>query len=110
VAKATKTQRNEVISRPGLGKWYTETKALYNQTVAFYFEVYQAHPGLLDLDQQTALTQAEKLTHRTARNPHPLWPLSETVQADLPALLRRAAINAARGAFQSFHSNYRRWH
>ncbi len=109
MAKTTRTQRDDIVSCPGLETWHTETKALYNQVIAFYFELYQAHPGLLGLDQQTALLQVEKLTHRTDRNPTPLWPLDETVKADIPAMLRRAAINAARGAFKSFHSNYCRW-
>lgn len=109
MAKAIRTRRDEIIACPGLAHWYAETKALYNRIVAFYFELYQAHPGLLDLDPQAALTQAEKLTHRTKNNPVPLWPLVDAIPADIPAMLRRAAINAARGAFQSFYSNYRRW-
>lgn len=109
MAKAIRTRRDEIIARPGLAHWYVETKALYNLIVAFYFELYQAHPGLLDLDRKEALTQAEKLTHRTKNNPTPLWPLVEAIPADIPAMLRRAAINAARGAFQSFYSNYQRW-
>jgi putative transposase len=109
VAKATRTQRDDVISRPGLATWQAETKALYNRVIAFYFELYQAHPLLLDLDQKEALSQAEKLTHRTQKNPNPLWLLDEAVQADIPAMVRRAAINAARGAFKSFYANHRRW-
>lgn len=109
MAKATRTRRDEIVIRPGLEHGYTQTKALYNQVVAFYFELYQAHSGLLDLDQQKALTQAEKLTHRTKKNPNPIWPLDEAIKADFSAELRRAAINAARGAFKSFHSNYCRW-
>jgi putative transposase len=110
LAKAIRTRRDEIIARPGLPHWYAETKTLYNRIVAFYFELYQAHPGLLDLDPQAALTQAEKLTHRTKNNPTPLWPLVEAIPADIPAMVRRAAINAARGAFQSFYANYQRWH
>lgn len=109
MAKATRTQRDDIVARPGLEAWHTQTKALYNQVIAFYFELYQAHPGWLDLDQQTALVQAEKLTHRTDHNPSPIWPLAEAIPANMPAMVRRAAINAARGAFKSFHSNYYRW-
>ncbi|MBA3533694.1 MAG: transposase [Ardenticatenales bacterium] len=109
MAKSIKTHRTLIESRPGLDEWYEATKMLYNQVVAFYFNLYQAHPGLLDLNQKEALTQAERLTHRTNTNPNPLWPLAETIPADIPAMLRRAAINAARGAFRSFHSRYHRW-
>lgn len=109
VAKATRTQGDGVISRPGLETWQAKTKALYNRVIAFYFDLYQAHPLLLDLDQKEALRQAEKLTHRTPKNPQPLWPLDEAVKADIPAMVRRAAINAARGAFKSFYTTYQRW-
>ncbi|MBA3533063.1 MAG: transposase [Ardenticatenales bacterium] len=109
MASSTKTQRIRLEMRPGLLDWYEATTTLYNQVVAFYFDLYQAQPGLLDLNQQEALTQAERLTHRTTANPAPLWPLEEAMGADIPAMLRRAAINAARGAFQSFHSRYQRW-
>ncbi|MBA3534494.1 MAG: transposase [Ardenticatenales bacterium] len=109
MAQTIKTHRTAIEMRPGLAEWYEATTTLYNQIVAFYFALYEAHPGLLDLNQQEALTQAERLTHCTHANPDPLWPLDETIRADIPAMLRRAAINAARGAFQSFHSRYQRW-
>jgi IS605 OrfB family transposase len=61
------------------------------------------------LSPKDALTQAERLTHRTKHNPHPLIPLDEAIQANIPALFRRAAINAARGVFQAFWSSLNRW-
>nr|MBA3531909.1 transposase [Ardenticatenales bacterium] len=109
MAQAVKTHQNKIENRPGLIEWYEATKALYNQVVSFYFGLHQAHPGLLGLNQKEALSQAEKLTHRTKENPTPLWPLDKAIDADIPAMLRRAAINAARGAFQSFQSNFKRW-
>src|SRR5688500_4525869 len=109
MAYITKTHRNFIESRPGLAEWYEATKTLYNQVVIFYFELYQMHPGLLELPQKEALRQAEQLTHRTKHNPAPLIPLAEAIQVNIPALLRRASINAARGAFRSFSSNLTRW-
>ncbi|MBA3531386.1 MAG: transposase [Ardenticatenales bacterium] len=109
MAHTIKTHRTAIEARPGLLNWYETTTTLYNQVVAFYVSLYEAHPGLLNLNQQEALRQAERLTHRTRTNPSPLWPLEEAISADIPAMLRRAAINAARGAFQSFHSHYQRW-
>ncbi|MBA3532719.1 MAG: transposase [Ardenticatenales bacterium] len=109
MAQAVKTHRSEIENRPGLVGWYDATRVLYNQVVMFYFDLYQAHPGLLGLNQKDALTQAEKLTHRTKENPTPLWPLDKAIDADIPTMVRRAAINAARGAFQSFRSTFKRW-
>jgi IS605 OrfB family transposase len=109
MATVTKTHRNFIDSRPHLTAWYEVTKTLYNQVVAFYFELYQLHPGLLELSQKEALRQAEQLTHRTKDNPTPLILLAEAISVNIPALLRRAAINAARGAFRSFASHLTRW-
>lgn len=101
MAYATKTIRNRIENRAGLAAWYEATRTLYNQVVAFYFDLYQAHPDLLEIGQSQALSLAEKLTHKTKQNPEPMMPLTIAV----PALLRRAAINTARGAYQSFWSN-----
>jgi hypothetical protein len=102
LAKAAKTHRNPIVFRPGLDAWFSQTRALYNRVVAFYFELYEVHPLLLDLSAKEALTKAEQLTHTTARNPHPIWPLVETIEVNIPAMVRRAAINAARGRSSLF--------
>ena len=109
MAKAAKTHRNSIVFRPGLDAWFSETKALYYRVVAFYFGLYEAHPLLLELSAKEALTKAEQLTHTTARNPHPIWLLVETIEVNIPVMVRRAAINAARGAFKSFQSNRQCW-
>ncbi len=105
---ATKTIRQPVQYRPGLDEWFDSTKDIYNKVVEFYFDLYQAHPLLLEMSQQKALSKVESLTTRNKNRPNPAFPLDEIVPY-CPAYLRRAAINAARGAFKSFYSNLKRW-
>ena len=81
---------------------------LYNRVVAFYFDVINAHEKLLDLANQSALTVLEKLTHQTRDNPEPPFPLSEIADS-IPAMFRRAAINAALGSARSFFAHLKKW-
>jgi transposase len=87
---------------------FAATQVLFNRVAAFYFEVIQAHEGILDLSNQEALTALEKLTHATVRNPHPVMPLAELVE-DMPAMFRRAAIHAALGSARSFFAHRKKW-
>lgn len=107
--KVSKTIRQRIEVRPHFSKWYEATRKLYNEVVSFYFAVYQSHPVLLTLGAKDALTEAERLTHFTKQNPNPILPLADAIVADIPAMFRRAAINQARGAFQSFNANLERW-
>src|SRR5215469_9357258 len=87
----------------------TTTQALFNQVVAaFYWQVLDAHPGLLDLSSKDALTELERLTHSTANHPAPAMPLSE-IATQVPALFRRAAIHTALGSRHSFQTHLARW-
>jgi len=88
--------------------WFAANQALFNQVVAFYFEVIQAHERVLDLSDKEALRALEKLTHTTKKNPTPAMPLSALVE-DAPAMFRRAAIHAALGSARSFSSHLSRW-
>ncbi len=104
MAKATKTIKQK------LGRsYFAATKTLFNQIAAFYFEVIQAHPTILELSSKEALTALEKLTHTTKDNPHPVMPLSDVIAADLPAMFRRAAIHAALGSARSFSTHLEKW-
>src|SRR5581483_5242822 len=107
--KATKTIRQSLIYRPNHASWFAATKALFNQVAAFYFDVIQAPPGILDLSSKDALTALETLTHTTKANPHPVMPLSKAITADIPAMFRRAAIHAALGSAHSFYSHLEKW-
>jgi putative transposase len=107
-ASATKTIRQQLGYRPGISNWFASTQELFNQVVAFYFDVIQAHQGMLELSNREALTALERLTHTTKQSPDPITPLAE-VAGNIPAMFRRAAINNALGAARSFHSNLACW-
>jgi len=105
----SKTIRQQLDYRTEIAGWFEETQALFNRVAAFYFEVIEAHPEVLNLDGNGPRDTLEHLTHRTKTNPEPITPLT-SVADNLPALLRRAALQAALGAAHSFHANLARWH
>jgi hypothetical protein len=108
MAKATTTIRQRLQYEGQHADWFAATQALFNRVAAFYFEVIQAHEGLLDLSNKEALTALEKLTHATARHPHPVMPLAELVE-DMPAMFRRAALHAALGSARPFFTHRKKW-
>lgn len=108
MAKATKTLQHALSYPVHYGTWFAETHTLYNRMVAFYFGVINAHEGLLELSNKEALSALEHLTHATADNPTPIMPLSEIAE-NVPAMFRRAAINAALGSARSFFAHLRKW-
>ena len=109
MAKTTTTIRQSLQHQPHQAAWFAATQALFNRVAAFYFEVIQAHEGVLDLSNKEALTALEKLTHTTKDNPRPVMPLSDVIPAALPALFRRAAIHAALGSAHSFYTHLEKW-
>jgi len=109
MSHATKTIRQQLNYRPEIAGWFDETKTLFNQVVAFYFEVIEANPEVLNLDGNGPRDTLERLTHRTKTNPNPTMPLA-AIADNLPALMRRTAIQTALGAAHAFHSNLARWH
>jgi len=108
MAKATTTIRQVLNYQGKHCAWFAANQSLFNQVASFYFDVIQAHVKIVDLSNKEALTALEKLTHITESNPHPIMPLSD-IQEDIPAMFRRAAINAALGAARSFYSNLTKW-
>ncbi len=108
MAKATTTIRQVLNYQPEYGAWFATNAALFNQVAAFYFEVIAAHEKILDLTNKDALTALEKLTHTTQKNPTPVMPLT-AIRDDIPAMFRRAAINAALGSARSFYSHLSKW-
>ncbi|HEX2910827.1 MAG TPA: transposase [Chloroflexia bacterium] len=108
MSSANKTIKLKLEYRPSLSECFAHTKALFNRVASFYFEVIQAHPAVLELSAQAALTKLEQLTHVTKTNLSPVMPLLE-VAPGVPALFRRAAIHAALGAARSFFSSLEKW-
>ncbi len=107
MAKATTTMRQR-LNLASRGEWLHANQALFNRVAHFYFDVIQAHIGILDLSDKEALTALEKLTHRTDLNRDPIMPL-DALQEDIPAMFRRAALHAALGSARSFHSHLAKW-
>jgi hypothetical protein len=108
MGKVTKTIKQRLDYQLNMAAWFEATKTLFNQVVAFYFDVIQAHPGILDLNDHEALIALEKLTHATKVHPNPLMPLA-AINDNIPVAFRRAAIMAALGSARSFSSNFARW-
>ena len=108
MAQATATIRAALCYQPQHARYFAENADLFNRVVAFYFSCIQAHEGILALANKEALTSLEKLTHATQHNPAPIMPLCEIAPA-IPAMFRRAAINAALGSARAFFSSLKRW-
>src|SRR5260370_28373768 len=108
MAKATTTIKQVLHYQDAHAAWFAANQVLFNQVVAFYFEVIQAHERVLDLSDKEALRALEKLTHTTKKNPTPVMPLAALVE-DAPAMFRRAAIHAALGSARSFSSHLSKW-
>jgi putative transposase len=108
MAKATTTIIQHLNYEAQHAVSFAANQALFNRVVSFYFDVIQAHDQLLALGSQDALRALEQLTHVTEKHPHPVLPLSE-IGEDIPAMFRRAAINAALGSAKSFHNHLKRW-
>ena len=89
MAKATTTIRQVLNSQGEHWAWFAANQSLFNRVAAFYFEVIQAHAGVLDLPNKEALTALEKLTHTTKKNIEPL--LSRVLSK--PYSLRRVLLS-----------------
>jgi transposase len=108
MAHATMTIKQRLTYAPQHASCFAANQALFNRVTAFYFEVIQVHDKLLTLGTKEALTALETLTHATDKHPHPVMPLADLGE-DIPAMFRRAAINAALGSAKSFQGNLKRW-
>ena len=108
MAKATTTIKETLNYAPQSAQCFAANQALFNRVVAFYFDCIQAHEGILALKNKEALTALERLTHATEANPLPIMPLSQIAES-IPAMFRRAAINAALGSARSFFSHLKKW-
>src|SRR6516165_2951121 len=108
MSRATQTIRQKLATRPHLALWCQATTELFNTITACSFDVLQAHPAVLGLNDTEALTALERLTHATRKTPHPAMPRSQ-VTSDVPAFFRRASIHAALGSARAFSSHLCTW-
>jgi hypothetical protein len=69
MAKATTTIKQILTYQPEHAAWFAANQTLFNQVVAFYFEVIAAHEKVLERNSQEALRALEQLTHATNKHP-----------------------------------------
>jgi hypothetical protein len=108
MAKAITTIKQVLNYQTDHAVWFTANEALFNRVATFYFEVIQAHEKVLDLSNKDALRALDMLTHIKKKKPTPAMPLSN-IGEDIPAMFRRAAINAVLGSARSFYSHLTKW-
>jgi hypothetical protein len=108
MAKATTTIKQMLTYQPEHTTWFAANQTLFNQVAAFYFQVIAAHEKVLELNSQEALRALECLTHATNKHPNPAMSIC-AIAEDIPAMFRRAAINAALGSAKSFYSHLKKW-
>ncbi len=60
MAKATTTIRQSLNYQAEHAAYFAANQSLFNHVAAFYFQVIQAHEGVLDLPTKEALTALEK--------------------------------------------------
>src|SRR5215470_13783068 len=96
MAKATTTIRQSLQYQPQHAAWFATTQSLFNRVAAFYFEVIQAHEGVLALSNKDALSALEILTHASKDHPTPLIRSLRLPRTSLPCFgvppsMRRSA-------------------
>ena len=107
MAKAMKTIRESVHYPPQYAEYFAANQSLFNRVVAFYFEVIQAHEGVLDLHHQRGPHGSGKTDTRHGEKPL-ACAATDRNRRGIPAFFRRAAINAAIGSARSFSSSLKR--
>ncbi len=73
MAKATVTIRQTINTKTEVQSYFAANQALFNRVASFYFDVIQAHTGILDLTNKEAVPALEKLTHKTETQPLPSY-------------------------------------
>lgn len=109
IGYSTTTYRKQLYSRHL--DWIKQTKTLYNDVLAFYYQILMKQPQLLSLSSYELLRTLEILTIGTKemkkKGDLPEIPLTNFPK--LPLYFRRAAINAAIGITKSFLARYSLW-
>ena len=94
-----------------------ETVELYRSVAAHCLYVLKENTELLRAEdapeeapagKYDLFTVVERLIHRTKNNPDPAYPL-DVVGKNIPAYIRRSAINSAIGTARSWYANYEKW-
>ena len=90
-------------------KIFNDTVAIYRRAVAFFINICEAEwAALASLSNKRRNNHMEKLTLATKKNPNPKYDFNADFYK-MPAYLRRAAIQAAIGCYESYISNLKNW-
>ena len=81
------------------------TQDIYNETILFYYNLLFEHFEYLELSNQNCLRELEKLTIKTKTGEKP----ENNFDLDVPAYLRRAAINQAIGNVRIYKTNLEKY-
>lgn len=102
----TKTFRYNLLMPASAEEQAACTIMQYRQVVSYYLQVFQEHQEIIGHSQW--LKMAETLTHRTGKNPHPIYPFDEGFP-NLPSGFRRNAIAEAHGKALAWKTSYKKW-
>ncbi|WP_195268810.1 hypothetical protein [Eubacterium sp. 1001713B170207_170306_E7] len=86
--------------------WFKQTQALFDDVLAFYYQLLEKQPEALSLTNQNLLRHLELQTIKQRDGTLPEMPLPFE---KIPLYFRRAAINAAISMYRSYTSKLRDW-
>ncbi|QCT70598.1 zinc ribbon domain-containing protein [Eubacterium maltosivorans] len=86
--------------------WFKQTQALFDDVLAFYYQLLEKQPEALSLTNQNLLRHLELQTIKQRDGTLPETPLPFE---KIPLYFRRAAINAAISMYRSYTSKLRDW-
>ncbi|WP_195268572.1 hypothetical protein [Eubacterium sp. 1001713B170207_170306_E7] len=86
--------------------WFKQTQALFDNVLAFYYQLLEKQPEALSLTNQNLLRHLELQTIKQRDGTLPKTPLPFE---KIPLYFRRAAINAAISMYRSYTSKLRDW-
>ncbi|VYU75251.1 putative transposase [Eubacterium limosum] len=86
--------------------WFKHTQSLFDDVLAFYYELLKKQPEALELSNQNLLRHLELQTIKQRDGSVPETPLPFE---KIPLYFRRAAINASISMYRSYVSKFKGW-
>lgn len=101
---SSKSQENRLWTKASTFQGFEETRTKYNDVIHFFFLLIATDPSGVDLSSKEQWRYYELLVKGDSAS----FPLPDEFQG-FPAVLMRAAIRKAIGAYKSWKSNYDKW-
>lgn len=101
----SKSQENRLWTQAQIFKGFEETKTKYNEVIHFFFLLVATDPSGAELSSSKDRWRYYELL---VKGESAAFPLPDELNG-FPAVLMRAAIRKAIGAYKSWKSNYDRW-